>query len=223
MATAIRRTRSRARRRRFTTRLRRLHWGWKATGLLLTIAAIRTWTAQILTALAVTAALGLTAGAVYGRQYLQNRPHRSRPARRVRWIPRPRAAQPTDLAGYLALDPTAFEQAIADLALRDPEVYSAVRQGGANDRAADVLVSLRDGRRIVIQCKRYQPRKAVDADTVYSLNGTYAAWHHANAATIVTTSRFTQSARAFADGVGIRLVDGPGLARWTHGGTPPWA
>ncbi|WP_448333474.1 restriction endonuclease [Streptomyces sp. DSM 41534] len=222
MATAIRRTRTRARRRRITTRLRRLHWGWKLTGLLATIAAIRAWTAQIVVALAVTAALGLTVSVVYGRQYLQNR---TRPARLGRWIPRPRsrAAQPADLADYYALTPDGFEYAIADLALRDPEVYSAIRQGGANDRAADVLVSLRDGRRIVIQCKRYQPRKAVDADTVYSLNGTYAAWHHANAAAIVTTSRFTQSARQFADGVGIRLVDGSGLVRWTHGGPPPWA
>lgn len=203
-------------------RLRRLHWGWKVTGLLLAAAAIRAWTAQIVTALAVTAAVGLTVGAVYGRQYLQNRTQRSRLANRVRWMPRPRAHRPADLNGYLALDPTAFEHAIADLARRDPHVYSAIRQGGANDRAADVLVALRDGRRIVIQCKRYQPRKAVDAGTVYELNGTYREYHHGNAAVIVTTSRFTASAREFANGVGITLVDGPALTDWTAGGPPPW-
>ncbi|MGW5697845.1 restriction endonuclease [Streptomyces asiaticus] len=203
-------------------RLRRLHWGWKVTGLLVAVAAIRTWTAQIITGLAVTAAVVLTVGAVYGRQYLQSRTHSPRPARRGRWIPRPRAPQPTDLAEYLALDPTVFEHAIADLALRDPNVYSAIRQGGANDRAADVLVALRDGRRIVIQCKRYQLRKAVDAGTVYELNGTYREYHHGNAAVIVTTSRFTASAREFANGVGIALVDGPALTAWTAGGPPPW-
>ncbi|GHJ34334.1 hypothetical protein TPA0910_87670 [Streptomyces hygroscopicus subsp. sporocinereus] len=209
--------------RRRTGRLHLSLTGWALTLFALYICA-RTWPIQTA---GITTALALT-GIATVRRRSRSRSVRGRSpialrARLARWIPRPRAARPADLGAYLALDPTGFEHAIADLARRAPHVYSAVRQGGANDRAADVLVSLRDGRRIVIQCKRYQPRKAVDAETVYSLNGTYAAWHHANAAVIVTTSRFTASARDFAHGVGIRLVDGPGLIDWTHGGPPPWA
>lgn len=224
MATAIRRTRSRARRRRTMARLRRLHWGWKVTGLLVAAAAIRAWTAQIITALAVTAAIVLFVAAVHGRRYLQSRTQRSRPTRRVRWIPRPRAPRPADLNGYLALDATAFEHAIARLVMRDPNAHSAIPQGGPNDRGLDVLVRLRDGRRILIQCKRYGPRKNVSSEDVQKTNGTYRDIHDCDIAVIVTTSSFTRDAAQTNCLLArpLLLVDGPALTAWTAGGPPPW-
>lgn len=223
MATAIRRTRPRARR-RIRARLRRLHWGWKVTALLVAAAAIRTWTTQILTALVVTTAIGITVAALYGRHSLRTRIRRTN-GQLARWIPRPRVAQHADLADYLALDPTAFEHAIADLALRDPAVRSAIPQGGSNDRGLDVLVGLRDGRRILIQCKRYGPRRNVNSEDVQKTNGTYRDIHHCALAVIVTTSGYTRDAIQTNTMLAnqLLLVDGPALAAWTAGGPPPWA
>lgn len=223
MATAIR-TRSGARRRRITARLRRLHWGWWIAALFLAAKAAEKWTAEIVTALAVTAATSLTVAAFYARQNLQTRLHRPRPARLVRRIPRPRAPRAADLADYLALDSTDFEHAIARLALRDPHVRSATPQGGSNDRGLDVLIRLRDDRRILIQCKRYGPRKRVTSEDVQKTNGTYRDIHGCDLGVIVTTSGYTRSAFQTNTMLAkpLALVDGPALAAWTAGGPPPW-
>lgn len=211
MATAVRTVRSHARRRRIRNRLRRLHWGWWIAAAILAVKTVETWTAQIITALAVTAAVSI---AVYGRQ-----------ARLGRWIPRPRGAQHASLGDYLALDPTGFEHAIAQLARRDPQVRTAVRQGGANDRAADVIVRLRDGRRILIQCKRYRPGNNVSSEHIQMVNGTYRDIHRCDHAVIVTTSGYTRDAIRTNTMLArpLLLVDGQALMAWTAGGPPPWA
>ncbi|MFE7313208.1 restriction endonuclease [Streptomyces sp. NPDC057555] len=128
------------------------------------------------------------------------------------------------LAAYQHMTGTQFEHAIADLARRDPGVRSATVSGGANDRGLDVLVVLHDGRRIAVQCKRYGERNRVGAPAIYTANGTYADFHHCDAAVIVTTSRFTRDAETANASLPapLRLIDGRGLARWIAGGRPPW-
>lgn len=193
------------------TRLRRTTWPQRLTALVALALAVTTWpqyAAIVAVTLLSSALISLTVLALWNRRTLE---------------PRATASRAHTIAGFLALDHAQFEHAVAGLARSAPDCTSATVQGGANDRALDVLVRLTDGRRIMVQCKRYAPTKAVDADTVYSVNGTYREWHGASAAVIVTTSRYTASAREFANRVGVRLIDGPALESWANGGPPPWA
>ncbi|GAA0501438.1 restriction endonuclease [Streptomyces olivaceiscleroticus] len=139
-------------------------------------------------------------------------------------LPRPRRTYDHTLAAYQAMEPTAFEHAIADLARRDQNVTSATVQGGSNDRALDVLVSLADGRRIAIQCKRYGPTNRVPAGVIYEVNGTYRDYHRCQVGIIVTTSGFTRDATLANASLDqpLRLIDGRALTRWAGGGRPPW-
>ncbi|MCK7622808.1 restriction endonuclease [Streptomyces sp. RS10V-4] len=132
---------------------------------------------------------------------------------------------PHTLAAYQRMTGPQFEHAIADLARRDPGVRSATVSGGANDRGLDVLVVLRDGRRVAVQCKRYAEGNRVGAPAIYTANGTYRAFHRCDHAVIVTTSRFTRDAEVANAALPepLRLIDGRKLARWVGGGRAPWA
>ncbi|MFG3203862.1 restriction endonuclease [Streptomyces sp. NPDC048192] len=136
------------------------------------------------------------------------------------------AAEPavTDgcLADYAALDPDAFEQAIADLCTdsgcREVEVV-----GGAGDLGADVVAVTPDGRRLVIQCKQYGDSHKVGSQDVQRFGGTCFTIHDADVAVLVTTSEFTEPAREYALQCGIVCVDGSGLVAWCRGtGPSPW-
>lgn len=53
--------------------------------------------------------------------------------------------------------------------------------------------------------------------------GGIGIWHRYDVAVLVTTSRFTRSARQTADRAGVRLVDNATLAAWNAGTIPaPW-
>ncbi|WP_275461244.1 restriction endonuclease [Streptomyces noursei] len=139
-------------------------------------------------------------------------------------LPGPRRDVTHTLAALLHMTGTQFEHAVADLARQDPAVRSATVSGGANDRGLDVLVVLRDGRRIAVQCKRYAEGNRVGAPAIYTANGTYRAYHQCDQAVIVTTSRFTRDAEVANASLPepLRLIDGRRLARWLGGGAPPW-
>ncbi|WP_241968252.1 restriction endonuclease [Streptomyces sp. ICBB 8177] len=128
-----------------------------------------------------------------------------------------------EIAAYHAMSPRQFEEAIAYLCTRDG--CRDVRVvGGAGDLGADVIATTPDGRRIVVQCKRYGPASSVGSGDVQKVNGTYRDAHGAHLAAIVTTSRFTGPARDFALRVGIRPFDEAALAAWASGtGPAPWA
>lgn len=169
------------------------------------------------------AAGGTYAARHHGRRWAQHL-SRARGGARTIQLPQPRRAYGHTLAGYLALEPTQFEHAVADLARRDPGVASAVVQGGSNDRALDVLVTLHSGHRVAIQCKKYAPTKRVGAPTIYEVNGTYRDYHRCQLGIIVTTSCFTRDATVANASLDqpLRLIDGRALARWAAGGRPPW-
>ncbi|MFF4734119.1 restriction endonuclease [Streptomyces mirabilis] len=133
-----------------------------------------------------------------------------------------RAVQSAEIARYHAMNPREFEQAIAFLCERDGCTATRV-VGGAGDLGADVLATAPDGRRIVIQCKRYGPTTKVGSPDLQRFGGTCDSVHHAQVAAIVTTSVFTKPAAQYAASNGIQLFDEAALAAWaTSTGPAPW-
>ncbi|MEU6441876.1 restriction endonuclease [Streptomyces sp. NPDC047046] len=133
----------------------------------------------------------------------------------------PTTAAPQD-GLTLPLDPYAFEEAVADLCRRDG-CQDVEVVGGAGDLGADVLATAPDGRRVVIQCKRYAPTHKTGSQDLQRFGGTCWTVHGAQLAVLVTTSTFTDPAKDYAEFCGIRLVDGAELEAWTAGESPaPW-
>ncbi|MFI2620378.1 restriction endonuclease [Streptomyces sp. NPDC018584] len=203
--------------RRCGYRLPNLHWGWYVAAPIALYIAAKTWPVPVLGALISLAAL-LILKAVRPAS-LFSRLDRLRARRRA--LPRTNRT----LARFQSMQPTRFERAIADLANEDDAVHSAIPQGGSNDRGADVLVHMRDGRRILIQCKRYTGTNKVTSDDVQKVNGTWRDIHGCDAAVIVTTTGFTRSAidTNLMLRTRLRLVDGANLALWANGGPSPLA
>lgn len=115
-----------------------------------------------------------------------------------------------------------FEQWVADLLVRSGFTQVTV-SGGAGDLGADVTARAPDGRRVVIQCKRYAVDRRVGSPDVQRFAGTARQLHGADIPAIVTTSTFTQPAVDAAARLGIRLVDRELLARWATDGLVPVA
>ncbi|MFB7979860.1 restriction endonuclease [Streptomyces vinaceus] len=123
---------------------------------------------------------------------------------------------------YDALDADAFEGAVAALCERDG--CRDVRVvGGAGDLGADVLATAPDGRRLVIQCKRYGPVHKVGSQDLQRFGGTCYAVHEAEIAAVVTTSDFTQPAAEYAEQCAILCFGREALLDWSAGvGPAPW-
>jgi restriction system protein len=123
---------------------------------------------------------------------------------------------------YDALDADEFEQAVAVLCERDGCTGVEV-VGGAGDLGADVLAVAPDGRRIVIQCKRYGDGHRVGSQDLQRFGGTCYTVHEADVAVLVTTSDFTAPAAEYAEQCGILCFDRPALRAWHDGtGPAPW-
>ncbi|MFF9624517.1 restriction endonuclease [Streptomyces griseosporeus] len=123
---------------------------------------------------------------------------------------------------YEALDADEFEQAVAELCARDGCTGVEV-VGGAGDLGADVLAVAPDGRRVVIQCKRYEDGHRVGSQDLQRFGGTCYTVHEADVAALVTTSDFTAPAVEYAEHCGIVCVDGAALRAWQEGtGPAPW-
>ena len=80
--------------------------------------------------------------------------------------------------------------------------------GGGADGGVD-LVLRKDREKFLVQCKQWKAFK-VGVTVVRELYGVMAA-HGAAGGFVVTSGRFTNEAKTFADGRNIRLVDGPKL------------
>ena len=123
---------------------------------------------------------------------------------------------------FHAMNDKQFEHALASLCrsagCRDVEV-----SGGAGDRGADVMAITPDGRRMIVQAKRYHIGRPVGDREMQQFVGGINTWHSYDLALLVTTSRFTNSARQTAERNGVRLVDNADLAKWNAGTSPaPW-
>lgn len=116
------------------------------------------------------------------------------------------------LRELMAMDPYDFEDLVA-------EVYRAYghhaeQVGQSGDHGIDVQVRTRDGKRWVVQCKRY--RDSVGERYVRELYGTLMA-EKADQGVLVTTADITPPAEAWARGKPIELVDGPALLKLIDG------
>ncbi|MEV2193329.1 restriction endonuclease [Streptomyces phaeochromogenes] len=149
--------------------------------------------------------------------------HRDRDHKeRARELAQIQMAQSTEINRYHVMGPREFEEAIAYLCHRDG-CTNAQRTGKAGDLGADVMATTPDGRRIVIQCKRYGPTTAVGSGDLQRFGGTCYAVHGAHVAAVVTTSRFTRPASNYAQTMGIRTFDQNALAAWaSRTGPAPW-
>lgn len=125
-------------------------------------------------------------------------------------------------AEHEGLSPEEFEAAIADLCRRDGCTEVEV-VGGAGDLGADVLAVAPDGRRVVIQCKRYADDNKVGSQDLQRFGGTCFTVHGADVAVLVTSSDFTAPAADYAEWCGIVCVNEERLRDWCEGGGPaPW-
>ncbi|MCX5400900.1 restriction endonuclease [Streptomyces sp. NBC_00102] len=136
------------------------------------------------------------------------------------FVPGPAPAPEPAPVDFAALDPYAFEEAVAELCRRDG-CRDAEVVGGAGDLGADVLATTPDGRRLVVQCKRYGPANKVGSQDLQRFGGTCYAVHGAEVAVVVSTGEFTAPATEYAAACGILCVDAEALAGWSGGALPP--
>jgi hypothetical protein len=118
--------------------------------------------------------------------------------------------RPPSLGDVLSLTPGEFE----DLTVRLLESlgYTDVRRsGGAGDLGADVVAQDREGRRTVVQCKRFAPGSTLGSPIVQTFIGMVHRHHQAGRGIIVTTVPYTEPATQLAQSQGIALVDGTDL------------
>ncbi|MFR9793933.1 restriction endonuclease [Streptomyces sp. MB22_4] len=161
----------------------------------------------------------LAGGAVYVVRRARKAEQRRIEAAR---LARVREVQSREIARYHTMGPSEFEQAIAYLCERDGCTNVEV-SGGAGDLGADVVATAPDGRRVVIQCKRYGPTHKVGSPDAQRFGGTCYTVHRAHIPVMVTTSAFTRQAVGYAGAQGIRLYDAQALAGWaSQTGPAPW-
>lgn len=165
---------------------------------LFAIVALAGSLAYLLIWLANPLAYGILVVIVFALSYLALRHRRQR---RMRY---------RTLQDLLALSPTGFELAIADL-LQDLGYQRVSRVGGAGDLAADITCVDRSGRAAVVQCKRYALTQRVGSPDIQKFIGMSTVHHHAQVSIFVTTTSFTEPARRLAQQHNIQLVDGASL------------
>ncbi|MFX0574566.1 restriction endonuclease [Nocardia nepalensis] len=112
-----------------------------------------------------------------------------------------------------------FEHALASLC-RDSGCRQVEVSGGSGDHGADVQAVTPDGRRLILQAKRYNINRRVGDKEMQQLVGGLITWHQFDIAALVATASFTAPARATAARSGIRLVDNRALAAWNSGTGP---
>ena len=102
-----------------------------------------------------------------------------------------------------ALSPADFEAYVGQLFAQ--KGYRVKLRGRSGDLGVDVELSNRQGKRAVVQCKRY--RSTVGSEIVRELYGTMIHEKVAHAF-LVTTAEISNAAREWAKGKPITLIDG---------------
>nr|WP_308801021.1 restriction endonuclease [Streptomyces polyasparticus] len=110
---------------------------------------------------------------------------------------------------------TEFEDFVVDLCRRDG-CTDVKRVGGSHDNGADVLGCLPDGRRMVIQCKRYAPKSRIPSREVRDLLGSKVHFK-ADVAIFAATTYFSGPAAKFATENSILAVHRDHLGLWNDG------
>jgi restriction system protein len=133
-------------------------------------------------------------------------------------VVRRRRLSTRSVAGIDAMSGPQFEHYVAAL-MRRTGLRAVQVTGRAADLGADITASTADGRRVVVQCKRYAG--SVGSPHVQRLNGTAWTIHRADVTLLVTTGRLTASARDLAGRCGITVIDRAALAAWVASNTAP--
>ncbi|MCX4784492.1 restriction endonuclease [Streptomyces sp. NBC_01264] len=158
----------------------------------------------------------LAAGGVTGTLLRAGR--REAEAEKVRLAAQARVQALRSMEPVWGMGDREFEEYVADLCRRDG-CTEVRRVGGANDLGADVIGWLPDGRKIVVQCKRYAKHRTVGSPDLQKFNGTVRDEHGADVPLFVASCKFTKQARAFAARHSLVLLDVDLLGFW-NSGTP---
>ncbi|MET7305310.1 restriction endonuclease [Embleya sp. NPDC005575] len=127
-----------------------------------------------------------------------------------------RGSAAVSLAGVDAMSGREFEHLVAGLCRRDG--CSRVRvSGGAGDLGADVVGLLPDGRRFVVQCKRFAVTSKVGSPDMQRFLGTGRHVHGAQVLIFATTTVFTTPARNLGVAQSVVLIDRDRLGAWLSG------
>lgn len=105
------------------------------------------------------------------------------------------------------MDWQTFELLVGEIFRR--QGFQVVETGGGGPDGGVDLVLRREGETHLVQCKQWRAYR-VGVNVVRELYGVMAA-RGAASGYVVTSGRFTEEARAFAEGRHIRLLDGPRL------------
>ena len=88
--------------------------------------------------------------------------------------------------------------------------YKVYLRGASGDKGVDLELERAGGKRAIVQCKRY--RRPVGPEVVPELFGTLIH-ERVSHAFLVTTADISQSARTWAQGKPMTLIDGSLLAQ----------
>lgn len=205
---------ARRRRRRLKKRTRKQLKVWGAVAAV--VAAVwvagnwsRVW--PVLAAAAAAAVLG-------GAGWALLRAHRRAVGQDLAWRAQEEArARELSMAQVDALTWQEFETYVAQLCRRDG-CSQVVVSGRSGDLGADVVAYLPDGRKLVIQCKKYAPHRSVSSQDMQKFVGTARPEHGADVALFVTTCRaFTRDALGLALRQNIVALHRDLLGSWVKG------
>jgi restriction system protein len=123
-----------------------------------------------------------------------------------RWRSGPTYPAFTHVSQLHELSPRAFESFVARLFRQ--KGYRVARRGGSGDRGVDLELVKPDGKRAIVQCKRY--RSKIGPEIARELYGTLIHEGAAHAF-LVTTAEISEATRQWAQGKSMTLVDGETL------------
>lgn len=160
----------------------------------------------------------LAAVVAAGAGWILLRSHRRAVDQDRRWRAQEEArARELSMADVDALSWQDFETYIAGLCRRDG-CTKVVVSGKSGDLGADVIGYLADGRKLVIQCKKYAPARGVGSQDMQRFVGTARPEHGADVALFVTTGRtFTSAALGLALRQDVVAMHRDLLGSWVKG------
>jgi hypothetical protein len=123
---------------------------------------------------------------------------------------------PGVMASMDAMNGRTFERHIAKLLRRDG-CTNVVVQGGHGDRGVDIIALTADGRRLVVQCKRFAPYLSITSPELQKFVGAAKVLYAAEVALYVATCPFTPEALSIAADGGITAVHRGLLEEWSAG------
>ncbi|SEC26124.1 restriction system protein [Streptomyces misionensis] len=205
---------ARRRRRRLKKRTRRQLRGWSAVAAV----AAAVWVARHWEVVWPVLVAVLAAAAVVAIGWALLRSHRLAVGQDRAWRAQEQArARELSMGEVDALSWQEFETYVAELCRRDG-CTQVVVSGKSGDLGADVVGYLPDGRKLVVQCKKYAPHRSVSSPDMQKFVGTARLEHGADVALFVTTCRsFTKAALDLALRQDIVAMHRDLLGSWVKG------